>query len=159
MNRSRKCCALMLGALLVMLCSHASLHPSSPSDWRSVEQFEGQKIEVLVTGGAVLIGILRDVSDSFLVLEAQGQHKQIDKTDVHRIYRIKPSTRAKKTVLGAGIGVLAAEVAAVALSDGDIELTGAGVVGAAVAGATLGAIVGLVTSAPEQREVIYEPRP
>ena len=126
------------------------------SGWTSLRELENKKIEVLLLGGQSMQGTLADVTDSFLLLRSNEKFDRLDRSEVQRVSRIQKSTRARNTFLGMGIGIAAAELLGILVSGGDIKLKPVGVLGLAAVGGVAGSGIGLLTSSPESRTILYE---
>lgn len=147
----------LLMFLLWVVANNAPLPAEDKnSGWTSLRELENKKIEVLLLGGQSMQGTLADVTDSFLLLRSNEKFDRLDRSEVQRVSRIQKSTRARNTFLGMGIGIAAAELLGILVSGGDIKLKPVGVLGLAAVGGVAGSGIGLLTSSPESRTILYE---
>jgi hypothetical protein len=118
---------------------------------------------VKLKDGQTIKGRLRVISDIHLSLARGKKSYDLDRQDVRQIHRIVPKSAAKPTLIGAGagaaIGTAGIAVAAAADDTGgtDGELAAA-VIGVAILGAGIGALVGLAFGSRQKKVLIYEDR-
>ena len=130
--------------------------------WKSLEDFENETVEVQMYGGQLVSGRLADVTDTFVLVDRKGTLDRVDRDQVHRITSVQGSTRARNTLLGATIGVGSFGLFSYWFAGpghGDIVWTPLGVVAVATVGAVGGGLIGLASSSPESRSIVYEPPP
>ena len=151
--------------LLLLSCGLLSVHQAfaqkdAGADWDSLKDLRNESVEVLEVGGRRVSGRLADVTDTFVLVDRKGTLDRVDRDQVHRITSVHASTRARNTLLGATIGVGSFGLFSYWFADpghGDIMWTPLGVVAVATVGAVGGGLIGLASSSPESRTIIYEP--
>ena len=129
----------------------------SLSDWKALEEFESETVEVLEVGGRLVSGRLADVTETFVLVGRKSLHDQVMRFKVHRVTLIKPSTRKRNTIIGTvlgGIGMGA--LAAYYIQAEHYTVPWHGFFGALAVGAGGGAGIGYLTGKPERRIVVYE---
>lgn len=129
----------------------------SLGDWKALEEFESETVEVLEVGGRLVSGRLADVTETFVLVDRTSLHDQVERYKVHRVTLIKPSTRKRNTAIGIalggiGMGVFAADY----ISKEHDSMQWHGFLGAVAVGAAGGAGLGFLTGKPERRIVVYE---
>ncbi|HWS88323.1 MAG TPA: hypothetical protein VN282_15235 [Pyrinomonadaceae bacterium] len=158
--------ALSLAFLLLLTHPSISLAQgaSAPNEWSIVKTVPpGDEMVVKLKGGQAIKGRLKVISDIHLTL-ARGQKSfDIDRQDVRQIHRIVPKSAARPTLIGAGTGAaIGAGGIAVAVaadeSGGDDGEAAAAILGVAIIGAGIGALVGLAFGSRQKKVLIYEAR-
>lgn len=155
---------VLVSTLLLLTVPALALAQEGDGSWIQLHEFEGELVDVMEVGGRTTTGRLADTTDAF-VLVAQGVapatvHVKIDRSNVHRINLVQPSTRAKHTLLGMVYGVGSCAIFGYVIGGPhvrDVKWKPMGVLGVALVGVTGGALVGFATSKPESRNIIYEP--
>ena len=131
--------------------------------WNSLEDFENETVEVLMTGGRLVSGRLADVTDTFVLVDREETLDRVDRDQVHRITSVHASTRKRNTLRGLAIGVGTVGLVSFWLTHGKNDdfapWTFLGVVGVAGIGAAGGSAIGYLTSSPESRSIVYESPP
>lgn len=128
--------------------------------WKSLTDLKNETVEVLEVGGRLVSGRLADVTETFLLVARNGTHDKVDRDRVHRITYVRPSTRARNTLLGMVYGVGSSAIFGFVMAGPhvkDIEWTPMGVLGMGLIGATGGGLIGFGTSRSESRNVVYDP--
>jgi hypothetical protein len=157
-----------LGLAFLMLLTHPSVSLAqgapAPNEWSIVKAVPpGDELVVKLKNGQTIKGRLKVISDVHLTL-ARGQKSfDIDRQDVRQIHRIVPKSAAKPTLIGAGTGAaIGAGGIAIAVaadeSGGDDGEAAAAILGVALLGAGIGALVGLAFGSREKKVLIYEAR-
>lgn len=126
-------------------------------DWNSLEDFEDESVEVLEIGGRLVSGRLADVTETFVLVECKDTHDRVDRDQVYRITHIQPSTRKRNVLRGAAISGGAFGVLYYWMVHGKKGVDFAGVVAMGATHVGLGSVIGLMTSSPKSRTIIYEP--
>lgn len=161
-----KTVALALAFLILLTHPSVSLAQGAPvpREWSVVKAVPpGDEVVVKLKDGRTIKGRLRIISDLHLTLTRGKKSFDLDRQDVRQIHRIVPKSAAKPTLLGAGTGAAigAAGIAVAAAADDtggtDGELAAA-VIGVAVLGAGIGALVGLAFGSRQKKVLIYQDR-
>ena len=130
------------------------------SAWKSLNDLRNETVEVLEVGGRLVSGRLADVTETFLLVARNGTHDKMDRDRVHRITYVRPSTRARNTLLGMVYGVGSCAIFGYIIGGPhvrDVKWKPMGVLGVALVGVTGGGLIGFATSRPESRNVVYDP--
>lgn len=157
-----------LGLAFLILLTHPSISLAqgapSPNEWSILKAVPpGDQLVVKRKDGQTIKGRLKVISDVHLTL-ARGQKSfDIDRQDVRQIHRIVPKSAAKATLIGAGTGAAigTAGIAIAAAADesgGDDGEVAAAILGVALLGAGIGALVGLAFGSRQKKVLIYEAR-
>jgi hypothetical protein len=158
--------ALSLAFLLLLTHPAISLAQGAPApnEWSVVKTVPpGDELVVKLKNRQTIKGRLRAISDVHLTL-ARGQKSfDIDRQDVRQIHRIVPKSAAKPALIGAGTGAaIGAGGIAIAVaadeSGGDDGEAAVAILGAAIIGAGIGALVGLAFGSRQKKVLIYEAR-
>lgn len=157
-----------LALALLVLLTHPSISLAqgapAPNEWSVVKTVPpGDELVVRLKNGQTIKGRLRVVSDIHLTLARGKKSFDLDRQDVRQIYRIVPKSAAKPALIGAGTGAaIGAGGIAVAVaadeSGGDDGEAAAAILGVAILGAGIGAIVGLAFGSRQKKVLIYESR-
>jgi hypothetical protein len=157
-----------LGLAFLIILTHPSVslaqRAPAPHEWSVVKTVPpGDELVVKLKNGQTMKGRLQVISDIHLTL-ARGQKSfDIDRQDVSQIQRIVPKSAAKPTLIGAGTGAAigTAGIAIAAAADesgGDDGEVAAAILGVAILGAGIGALVGLAFGSRQKKVLIYEAR-
>ncbi|HZI20152.1 MAG TPA: hypothetical protein VEY09_16325 [Pyrinomonadaceae bacterium] len=157
-----------LALAFLTLLTHPSISLAqgapAPNEWSIVKIVPpGDELVVKLKNGQTIKGRLKVISDVHLTL-ARGQKSfDIDRQDVRQIHRIVPKSAAKPTLIGAGTGAaIGAGGIAIAVaadeSGGDDGEAAAAILGVALIGAGIGALVGLAFGSRQKKVLIYEAR-
>ena len=158
--------ALALAFLILLTHPAISLAQTAPapSEWSLVKTVPpGDELVVELKNGQTIKGRLKVISDIHITL-ARGQKSfDIDREDVRRIHRIVPKSAAKPALIGAGTGAaIGAGGIAIAVaadeSGGDDGEAAAAILGVALLGAGIGALVGLAFGSRQKKVLIYQAR-
>ena len=158
--------ALSLAFLLLMTHPSNSLAQGAPApnEWSVVKTVPpGDELTVRLKNGQTIKGRLKVISDVHLTL-ARGQKSfDVDRQDVRQIHRIVPKSAARPALIGAGTGAaIGAGGIAIAVaadeSGGDDGEAAAAILGVAILGAGIGALVGLAFGSRQMKVLIYEAR-
>ena len=151
---------LLLFLSCCVLAGRQSLaREGAAGNWMSLEEFEGKTVEVLEVGGRLVSGRLADVTQTFVLVDRKGAHGRVERARVHRVTSVRASTRQRNTLIGLAIGVGGMGALAYGYIKGEHSTVPVhGLAAALAVGAAGGSAVGYLTSSPESRNVIYEPR-
>ena len=157
-----------LGLAFLILLTHPSVslaqRAPAPHEWSAVKTVPpGDELVVKLKNGQTIKGRLQVISDIHLTLGRGKKSFDIDRQDVRQIHRIVPKSAAKPTLIGAGTGAAigTAGIAIAAAADesgGDDGEVAAAILGVAILGAGIGALVGLAFGSREKKVLIYEAR-
>ena len=158
--------ALALAFLILLTHPSISLaqHAPAPSEWSVVKAVPpGDKLVVKLKNGQTIKGRLKAISDVHLTLARDQKSFDIDRQEVRQIHRIVPKSAAKPALIGAGTGAaIGAGGIAIAVaadeSGGDDGEAAAAILGVALLGAGIGALVGLIFGSRQKKVLIYEAR-
>jgi len=162
----RRLFALGLAFLLVLVHPSSSLAQAAPvpHEWSAVKAVPpGDELVVRLKCGQTMKGRLSVISDIHLTLARGNRGFDIDRQDVRQIHRVVPKSAARPTLIGAGagaaIGTAGIAIAAAADDTGGSEgELAAAVIGVAILGAGIGALVGLAFGSRQKKVLIYEAR-
>jgi hypothetical protein len=157
-----------LALTFLVLLTHPSISLAqgapAPSEWAVVKTVPpGDELVVKLKNGKTIKGRLKVISDVHLTL-ARGQKSfDIDHQDVRQIHRIVPKSAARPALIGAGTGAAigAGGIAIAVAADetgGDDGEAAAAILGVAIIGAGIGALVGLAFGSKQKKVLIYEAR-
>ena len=157
-----------LGLAFLILLTHPAISlaqgASAPNEWSMVKAVPpGDELVVKLKNGQSIKGRLRVISDIHLTLARGKKSFDIDRQDVRQIHRVVPKSAARPTLIGAGTGAAigAAGIAVAAAADesgGDDGEVAAAILGVALLGAGIGALVGLAFGSRQKKVLIYEAR-
>ena len=160
--------AVTLALAFLILLTHPSISLAqgapAPNEWSVVKTVPpGDELVVKLKNGQTIKGRLKVISDVHLTLARGKKSFDIDQQDVRQIHRIVPKSAAKPTLIGAGTGAaIGAGGIAIAVaadeSGGDDGEAAAAILGVALLGAGIGALVGLAFGSREKKVLIYEAR-
>ena len=149
----------IVGMILTALLSQPfTLFAKQSGDWAAVKGLsKGQEVRVENKAGKKFDGTLDTVSDTKIVVSANGRSEEISYTDVKKVHQVgndsRGTTIAIGTAIGAGVGT--------AIGVGLLAATGGSDSGGKVlapfiaAGAGLGALAGAFVK-KKKRTLIYE---
>jgi hypothetical protein len=165
-NMPSKTIALVLAFLMLLTHPCVSLAQSAPvpREWSVVKAVPpGDELVVKLKDGQTIKGRLRAISDVHLTLARGKKSFDLHRQEVRQIHRIVPKSAAKATLIGAGTGAAigAGGIAVAAAADesgGDDGEVAAAILGVAILGAGIGALVGLVFGSRQKKVLIYEDR-
>lgn len=157
---------LALAFLLLLTHPPISLAQGAhaPNEWSVVKTVPpGDELVVKLKNGQTIKGRLRAISDIHLTLARDQRSFDIDRQDVRQIHRIVPKSAARPALIGAGTGAaIGAGGIAIAVaadeSGGDDGEAAAAILGVALIGAGIGALVGLAFGSRQKKVLIYEAR-
>ena len=157
-----------LGLAFLILLTHPSISLAqdapAPNEWSILKAVPpGDELVVKLKDGRTVKGRLRAVSDIHLTLSRGRKSFDIDRQDARQVYRIVPKSAARSTLIGAGAGAAigTAGIAVAAAADesgGDDGEVAAAILGVAILGAGIGALVGLAFGSRQKKVLIYEAR-
>jgi hypothetical protein len=157
-----------LGLVFLILLTHPTVSfaqtAPAPYEWTAVTRVPpGDELVVRLTNGRTVKGRLKSISDTELTLTRSKRDVNVARQDVRRIHRVVPKSAAKPTLIGAGTGAAigAGGIAIAAAADesgGDDGEVAAAIIGVAILGAGIGALVGLIFGSKEKKVLIYEAR-
>ena len=157
-----------LGLAFLLLLTHPALSlgqgAPAPNEWSMVKAVPpGDELVVKLKDGQSIKGRLRVISDIHLTLARGKKSFDIDRHDVRQIHRVVPKSAARSTLIGAGTGAAigTAGIAIAAAADetrGDDGEVAAAILGVAILGAGIGALVGLAFGSRQKKVLIYEAR-
>ena len=161
-----KMVALALAFLMLLTHPSVSLAQGAPvpREWSVVKAVPpGDELVVKLKDGQTIKGRLRVISDLHLTLARGKKSLDLGRQDVRQIHRIVPKSAARSTLIGAGtgaaIGTAGIAVAAAADDAGGSEgELAAAIIGVAIMGAGIGALVGLAFGSRQKKVLIYEDR-
>ena len=156
--------ALSLAFLVLLTHSPISLAQTAPapSEWSIVKAVPpGDELAVKLKSGQTIKGRLKAISDIHLSLARGKKSFDIDRQDARQIHRVVPKSAARPTLIGAGTGAaigaggiaIAAAADEAGGSDGELAVA---ILGVAILGAGIGALVGLAFGSRQKKVLIYE---
>ncbi|KAF0248166.1 MAG: hypothetical protein FD167_2430, partial [bacterium] len=126
--------------------------------WQQIKNLNnGQELVIELKNGKKMKSILQNITNEKLSIISKNNTLDINKEDVHKVYRVKKVNKAKSTLIGVGAGfAIGAGTMAGIGGDDSGSAAPAFVIGIGALGAGIGATVGFLIAAIPSKELIYE---